>query len=105
MQRYRDKTYKDLIKIKGFNNVAKILRNHNEARKDDRVLLRLYYKEIHGLTLDRAFKSDKVPTYGTVERYARLLKAKNPKLRYDKSKKVEEYKEISREIPVVTELF
>lgn len=100
-----EKTYKQLIKEKDYNDIAQILINNEAARKDNRVLLREYYLTVHGMTLDKAFKSDRVLNYGTVERYARLLKAKNHKLRYDKSKKEAEYKEISREIPVVTRLF
>lgn len=101
----KDKSYRQLVKEKDYNDIANILMNNNEARKDNRVLLKAYYKDVHGMTLDRAFKSDKVLNYGTVERYARLLKTKNHKLRYDKRKQEEKYKAISREIPVVTRMF
>lgn len=90
---------------KDFNDIATILLNHNGARKDNRELLIRYYRDVCHMSLDEAFRSNDVLNYGTVERYARLLKAKNHQLRYDKSGKEEEYKDISRQIPVVTRLF
>lgn len=100
-----DKSYEELIKEKEYNDIANILMNDNEARKDNRILMATYYKKIYGISVDEAFRRNDVTNYQTIERKARLLKSVNHKLRYDKSKQVEIYKEIGTEMPVLVRLF
>jgi len=100
-----NKSYEELIKEDEYKWIASILLNDNDARKDNRVLLKKFYWLYFGLTLDQAFSNDSVPNYQTVDRKARLLKAVNHKLRYDKSELVDMYKQIALEKPVAIQLF
>lgn len=78
--------------------VVEILTNNEECRKDNRKLIKEYYKQVYDMTLDEAFTNNFVPNYQTIERYGRIAKAKHKKLRVDKSDKVAEYKEMAREV-------
>lgn len=89
---------------KEYQEIAEILANFSETRKDNRKLIKTYYKQIWGISVDEAFERDDVPNYQTIERKARLLKDKNPFLRYDKSKEVDRYKEMALELPVAVRI-
>lgn len=89
---------------KDYQEIANILMNDIEARKDNRKLFIAYYKKVWGISVDEAFKRDDVPNYQTIERKARQLKSLNQSLRYDKGKEVDKYKEIGLQIPVVVKV-
>ena len=78
--------------------VIEILTNNEECRKDNRKLIKEYYKQVYDMTLDEAFTNNYVPNYQTIERFGRLAKAQYEKLRVDKSDKVAEYKEMAMEV-------
>lgn len=80
------------------NTIVKILIENNECRKDNRKLIKEYYKQMYDMSLDEAFDSNEVPNYQSIERYGRLAKAQYEKLRYDKSNQVADYKDIAREV-------
>lgn len=100
-----DKSYDELIKEKEYQQIANILMNSNECRKDNRVLIKEFYKKVYGISVDEAFTRNDIPNYQSIERKARLLKQVNHKLRYDKSKQVEIYERMSLERPVAISLF
>lgn len=81
-----------------WNDVQAILKNNMNARKDNRVLLKEYYKSKH-MTLDEAFGSSSVPNYQSVERIARRLKATMHELRVDKTDEIDKYMDIAMTIP------
>ena len=99
-----DKTYEELLKVKDYEIIANILLNDIETRKDNRKLIKKYYRTL-GYSLDEAFERNDLPNYQTIERMARLLKAKNHSLRYEKLKEVDYYKELATDIPVAVRLF
>lgn len=78
--------------------LIEILAKDVECRKDNRKLIKAYYKSVYGMTVDEAFSNNYVPNYQTIERYGRLAKAQYEKLRYDKSDEVAKYKDIAMEI-------
>lgn len=90
--------------IKEYQDIANILVNDIGCRRDNRKLFKKYYRDIWGISLDEAFTRNDVPNYQTIERKARLIKAKNPHLKIDKEELVDKYKEIALEIPVVVEV-
>ena len=100
-----EKSYEELISENEYNQIANILMNNNLARKDNRVLLKDFYWNFYGITIDEAFDRNDIPNYQSVERKARLLKQVNHKLRYDKTKQVEIYEKIALERPVAVSLF
>lgn len=100
-----NKTYEELIKEKEYQDIANILYNNLECRKDNRKLLITYYRNIYGLTLDEAFRRNDIPNYQSIERKARVLKAKNGMLAYNKNDQVSEYKQIALETPIAVKLF
>ena len=99
-----DKTYEELLKVKDYEIIANILLNDVESRKDNRKLIKKYYNKI-GITIDEAFDRNDVLNYQSIERMARLLKAKNHSLRYEKLKEVDYYKDLATDIPVAVRLF
>ena len=94
-----DKTYEELLKVKDYEIIANILLNDIDTRKDKK-----YYQTL-GYSLDEAFERNDLPNYQTIERMARLLKAKNHSLRYEKLKEVDYYKDLATDIPVAVRLF
>lgn len=85
------------------NAIVKILVENTDCRKDNRKLIKEYYRQIYDMSLDEAFECNEVPNYQTIERYGRLAKAQYEKLRVDKSDKVAEYKDIAREVILIGE--
>lgn len=100
-----DKTYDELIKEKEYQDIANILYNNLECRKDNRKLFKTYYRDVYGISVDEALDRNDVTNYQTIERKARKLKEVNHKLRYEKLSQVEEYKRIALEVPIAVRLF
>ena len=104
----KEYTYEDYLKIKSYEGIARVLVNHEDARDSYRALLIHYYRDIHGMSLDEAFRSDDVINFQSVGRMARRLKAVNHRLQGKNQKKKEEMTEICKQIaldlPVVVEV-
>ena len=97
--------YDLLIRQKEYKDIANLLYNDIDCRKDNRNLIKRFYKTVYGISIDEAFDRDDVPNYQSIERMARKLKAVNHALRYDKTQEIDKYRQIAQEVPVMVRLF
>lgn len=90
-------------RLQDYQDIADILVNNRDARTNNGMLIKAYYQS-KGLTFEQSLKRNDVLNYQSVERMGRLIKAKNPWLKSDKSEEEAIYKDMALELPVVVRL-